>query len=265
MKKFSYILLIPTLLYGCGTNIENTQLPNNNLDNVTQETTSESFIESTNATIDVTQYSFNEENTSIETQLTSIDDTVSTQTTTNITTTDVTSISTITTTTPPAMGFNDSELLVLAQSLYDVACEMAWNYYSSTPYNLDYDNFITDDYNNKYYLVADEEITSLDDVKNDWLTVFSTKYYDANFGNRFLESNDRVYVNGAEGIADMYYNFTEITEITSKSDDGTEVFFKAVSHYVDFNDNSPMDDKIDEFSIILEDGSYHVGEFTLPY
>ena len=77
--------------------------------------------------------------------------------------------------------------------------------------------------------------------------------------------NDGVYVNDGTRGADVYYKDTELTEITSILGDGEEVTFKAVSHYVSPDDNSPMEDKVNDFSIVVEDGSYHVKKFTLPY
>lgn len=259
MKKFLYILFLPIVLYGCGTNIENSQLQENTLKETTLETTLESSSENT-ITIEHTQ-------DTLETTITSVDLDTTTSLTSKTTTTTVTTTqtTTITTTTAPAMGFDDNQLLLLAQNLHDVACEMAWNYYSGTPYALDYDFSVQDEYGNTYFLVEDSNITSIDDIKEDWLEIFSDKYYTTDFGNRFLEKDGKVYVNDGSRGADIYYSNTEITGITSKSEDGTEVFFKAVSHYVDPNDNTLMEDKVNEFSIILEDGSYHVGKFTLPY
>lgn len=265
MKKYLSVLVLPLILYGCGTNIENTQLQPNVSESITQETTSESLTENS---IDETSIQTTSLLQELSTQ-TSID---TTSITTNITTTlENTSITTtpitttITTTNVTAMGFNDNELIGLAQSLYEVAEEMVWKYFYDTPYPLDYDNSIQDDHGNIYYMIDDENITSMEDIENDWLTIFSNKYHEMDFGNRFLEQNNRVYVNDAPRNSSIYYDYTEITEVTSKSNDGKEVFFKAVSHYIDPYNNTPMDDQVNEFSIVLEDDSYHVGKFTSPY
>lgn len=259
MKRFKYVLLLPVILYGCGTNIENAQLSETTLENVTEVTILEATKEYTTPT-ELTQEALSTTDPT-ETEL----DTSTAETTTPTTTFTTTLDIAITTTTAPVMGFDDDQLLELAQNLHDVACEMAWNYYNGTAYNLDYDSIIQDEYGNTYFLIEDDSINSLDDIKEDWLGIFSNKYYPTDFGNKFLEYDGKVYCNDGSRGADIYYDSTEITEITSKSEDGTEVFFNAVSHYVDPNDNSPMEDKVDEFSIILEDGSYHVGKFTLPY
>lgn len=160
---------------------------------------------------------------------------------------------------------NDEHLISLATSLYNIACEMAWNYYNGSPYSLDYDTFIEDDYGGIYFLINEDSINSLDDVHNDWYKIFSSKENPADFEGHFIEKDGQVYVNDGTRGADIYYKNTEITEITSILGDGEEVTFKAISHYADPEDNSPLEDKVDEFSIILEDGSYHVGKFTLPY
>lgn len=264
MKKTICVLCLPLLLYGCGTNIENAQLRDYGTTETTSETTAETY-EDTYVSFEhqtvTDDYEIESETITDDVLEVTLETTVSDVTTTDVTT----STETVTTTTAPVMGFDDEELLVLAKSLYDVACEMAWNYYCDCPYTLDYDSTVKDTYGNTYYLISDTSITSIEDIKEDWLEVFSSKYYPTDFGNRFIESGGRVYANDASRGGDISYSSTDISEITSKSEDGTEVFFNAVSHYVDPNDNSPMDDQIEEFSIILEDGSYHVGKFTLPY
>lgn len=246
--------MLMTLLCSCGTSIENAQLQNTEI--TTQETPSETSAVETQVTTTAPI------TTTVVTTTTTAPVTTTTVTTTTapVTTTTIT-----TTTTPQPLGFADDDLISLAKSLHDVACEMAWNYYHGTPYVLDYDNYTQDEYGNTYFLVEDENITSLEDVKNDWLEIFSSKYNEPDFGNKFLEKDNRVYVNDGSRGADIYYDHTDITELVSTSEDGKEVFFKAVSQYVDPNDNSITETKTDEFSIILEDGSYHVGKFTLPF
>ena len=158
---------------------------------------------------------------------------------------------------------DEKQLISLATSLHQVACEMAWNYYNGSPYSLNYDTFIEDDYGGIYFLIDDSSIKTLDDVHEDWFEIFSSTTNPKDFDGHFIEKNEKVYVNDGTRGADIYYKNTEITEITSIV--GNEVTFKAVSHFVNPEDNSAMDDETYDFSIILEDGSYHVGKFTLPY
>lgn len=244
------------LLTSCGTKLDNSKIGLSEVD--TQETTSTNITDATEISIDTIG------NSSIETTTENIIFTTIEQTNTQATTTEETTNTTLETTTL-SLGFDDEQLIQLANSLHEVACEMAWNYFNSSPYPMDYNNYIQDEYGNMYFLINDNSITSIDDVKKDWLEIFSNKYNEIDFGNHFVENDGKVYVHDGSRGADITYSNTEITEISSKSSDQTEVFFKAVSHYVDPADNSELEDQIYDFSIILENGSYHVGQFTLPY
>jgi hypothetical protein len=156
----------------------------------------------------------------------------------------------------------EEELLALASSLYGVACDMYWNYYVGSPYPLDYDDSIETDFGT-LFAVDDDDIKTLDDVKQHWYEVFTSTIDPEDFDGSFAEKNGKLYSSDSDRGSNIYYESTDITEIVSIVDD--EITFNAVSHYADPEDGSEAYDETNEFSIILEDGAFHVGKFTLPY
>lgn len=248
-------MIIPLILSGCGKNLDFVDISDTTIqDTTTKLPTTTSLVETT---LDTTT-SISNVVTATTSMIQNPNEIVlsesSSATTTEATTTNILS----------NYG-NDEHLISLATSLYNIACEMAWNYYNGSPYSLDYDTYIEDDYGGVYFLIDDDRIKSLDDVHSDWYEIFSSEENPKDFDGHFIEKNDGVYVNDGTRGADVYYKDTELTEITSILGDGEEVTFKAVSHYVSPDDNSPMEDKVYDFSIVVEDGSYHVKKFTLPY
>lgn len=294
LKQYLALILVPLLFTGCGKSLEyvsiddgdTTQQSDTDTTLVTELTSvTDPTVSDTTITLDTdTTYEY------VETDSTDLDVNDSTTATTNVSQTtipyndktivlsDVTIATTVTTvttlptdttteattTTHILSSYGDDEqLITLATSLYRVACEMYWNYYYDSPYSIDYDQETTDDQGNTFFAISDPSISSLEDVRNDWYTVFSTTTDPQDFNGHFLERDSKVYINDGARGSDIYYSDTEITGIVSSNDD--QVTFTAVSHYVDPNDGSILPDVTDEFSIILEDGSYHVGKFTLPY
>lgn len=255
MKKYLPLLIIPLMLSGCGKNLDFVDINDTTIQDTTTELqTTTSLVETT---LDTTTSTSN-----VVTTITS-----ATQNPNEIVLSESSSATTTEATTTNILSNygNDEHLISLATSLYNIACEMAWNYYNGSPYSLDYNTYIEDDYGGVYFLINDDRIKSLDDVHNDWYEIFSFEENPKDFNGHFIEKNDGVYVNDGTRGADVYYKDTELTEITSILGDGEEVTFKAVSHYVSPDDNSPMEDKVNDFSIVVEDGSYHVKKFTLPY
>lgn len=174
----------------------------------------------------------------------------------------VTTTAEVTTTNILSAYGGEEELLALASSLYSVACDMYWNYYIGSPYPLDYEDSIQTDYG-MLFAVEDENIKTLDDVKQHWFEVFTSSVDPGDFDGSFAERDGKLYSSDGDRGGNIYYDSTDITEIVSIVDD--EITFNAVSHYVNPDDSSDTYDETCEFSIILEDGSFHVGKFTLPY
>lgn len=255
MKKYLVPLVLTVALSGCGKDLDYVSL-----DTTTTTATLETEYTSCDTSVEPTQTPTTDAS---ETALEVSDTTTVTESST-VTTVATTVETTAATTTNILSSYgSDAQLIELANALYLVACETYWNYYDGTPYPLDYDEYVEVDAGTYYFLVDDESVTSLEDVQNHWFEIFSSDSDPGDFDGRFIERDGRVYASDGGRGANVFYTDTEVTEIVSV-DDG-EVTFRAVSHYANPEDGSSMDDEEDEFSIVLEDGAYHVGAFTLPY
>ncbi len=157
----------------------------------------------------------------------------------------------------------DDEVIAAAQLLFETACETEWKFTVGSPYSLDTSQYVTNEYDWQYYLVTDEGINSLDDVRADFHRVFSEEYDDT-LDELYIEKGGRVYcLNGARG-SDIFYEGSEITEITGRSDG--EIRFKVVSSYNGASFGGEAYTEETEFVIIREsDGAWRVSEFKLPY
>lgn len=157
----------------------------------------------------------------------------------------------------------DDEVIAAAQLLFEKACETEWKFTVGSPYSLDTSEYITNEYDWQYCLVTDEGINSLDDVRADFHRVFSESYEDT-LDELFREKDGRVYcLNGARG-SDIFYESSEITEITGRSDG--EIRFKVVSYYNGENFGIESYIKETEFVIVRESNrAWRVSEFKLPY
>lgn len=162
-------------------------------------------------------------------------------------------------------GDNDEEILIAAaQALFESACTTQWNFTVGCPYETDPDDFIETDFNWCFYRIVDSSITSLSDVENDYYKVFSRRYPN-NLSEIFIDGDGSVYALNATRGADIFYTGSEITEI--QSNNGNEIFFTVENHYsgTDIDGSAPYT-TTDTFSIVIEsDGSWHAGQFRLPY
>ena len=68
---------------------------------------------------------------------------------------------------------DDSELISAGQELYENACKTEFRYHVGCPYNLDYNNYIENQYGWPYYLVTDEGYTSIADVEKDYYKIYA--------------------------------------------------------------------------------------------
>lgn len=157
----------------------------------------------------------------------------------------------------------DEEVIAAAQALFEKACETEWNYTVGSPYELDVTEYITNEYDWQYYLITEEGINSLDDVRADFHRVFSVDYEDT-LDELYVEEDGRVYcLNGARG-SDVFYEGSEVTEITGRSDG--EIRFSVVNSYNGSSFGGEAYTEETEFVIAREDdGKWKVSEFKLPY
>ena len=158
---------------------------------------------------------------------------------------------------------DDSELISAGQILYEKACETDFRYHVGCPYNLDYNTYIENEYGWPYYLVTDEGYTSIADVEKDYYKIFAEENGN-DLSEIYMEQDGRVYaLDGARG-ANIFYESSEVTGIIERTDN--KIVFSVDNHYTG-DDRNPENSltETEQFSVIIHDGEWRVGEFYLPY
>lgn len=157
----------------------------------------------------------------------------------------------------------DENVIAAAQQLFEKACETEWKFTVGSPYSLDTSEYFSNKYGWQFFLITDEGINSLDDVKADYHSVFSENYNDT-LDELYMEQGGRVYcLNGARG-SDIFYEGSEVVEITGR-DEG-EIRFKVIDSYngASFGGEAYTEER--EFVIVKDsDGKWKVSKFKLPY
>jgi hypothetical protein len=159
---------------------------------------------------------------------------------------------------------SDEELIAAAQTLFDTACEVNWNYHVGCPYNLDYNTTAENEFGWQFYLITNPEISSLADVEADYYKVFSDAYPN-DLSEIFIESDGKVYALAGERGMNIFYEDSVVTAVTKRSD--TEIFFNVENSYSgdDYNGDGEYTEDA-EFSVVIsDDGTWRAGLFTLPY
>ena len=126
--------------------------------------------------------------------------------------------------------FTDEQLLAMAREKYNTACRMTERYLSGTAYITDKNKTI-DRGGETAYLVTDSMVASIDDVMNEWLSYFSSKYvafYNDMF-SCYFQDGDNIWVIPQKYDLNETYLDTVISEVSERSDD--EITFKAVARY----------------------------------
>lgn len=164
----------------------------------------------------------------------------------------------------PAAEQSDSDLIAAGQALFRSACETDWSFTVGSPYELDMSRHVENKYGWEFYLVTTPGKNSIADVEKDYYKVFSDRYPTA-LHEVFMEEGGHVYsLNGERGI-NNYYQYSQITGITSRTED--EIFFN-VKNYFDgtpYGGPEPYVEE-DEFSAVIgSDGVWKAGKFRLPY
>ena len=164
----------------------------------------------------------------------------------------------------PAEEQSDSDLIEAGQALFRSACETDWSFTVGSPYELDMSRYLENKFGWKFYLVTTPGKNSIADIEKDYYKVFSDRYPTA-LSEVFMEDGSNVYaLNGERGI-NNYYQYSQITEITSRTED--EIFFNVRNYY----DNSAYGgpgpyEQDEEFSAVIgSDGVWKAGKFRLPY
>ena len=158
---------------------------------------------------------------------------------------------------------DDSELISAGQILYEKACETDFRYHVGCPYNLDYNTYIENEYGWPYYLVTNEGYTSIADIEKDYYKIFAEENGN-DLSEIYMEQDGRVYaLDGARG-ANIFYESSEVTGIIEKTDN--KIVFSVDNHYTG-DDRNPENSltETEQFSVIVHDGEWRVGDFYLPY
>ena len=293
MKKIPFALAVCTVmaLSACGTvgNSPVTDISENNQNDIPQTVTEEIIEETTQElTEDVTEES--EQNTTEETTASPTEE--ETETTTEVYVTHpyvaevIEPVTTVPVTTEKPVSNEENQnsqnteftgitedvasldnqtLINYAQSYFEEACRIKWNFTVGCPYAFDESQTAENEYGWKMYLITDPAINSMADIESDYYKLFSEKYPNE-LSETFMEKNGRAYcLNGARG-SNIFYVKSEITSLDSRTEN--EIFFTVTNSYSSSmieEDNVPYDDTA-EFSLVLEDdGTWKVGQFILPY
>ena len=162
----------------------------------------------------------------------------------------------------PEEKLDDAVMISAAQKLFESACQTYWKFLINCPYELDYSDYVENDFKWQFYKVKDSDVHSMADVERDFNKVFSSRYPN-DLSTNYRESNGSVYALNGERGAHLYYSASKITGIESRTDD--EIFFTVENYYdgSDFSDEPYSE--TDTFSMVLEDGIWKAGRFTLPY
>ena len=157
----------------------------------------------------------------------------------------------------------ETDVIAAAQALFFKACDTEWQFTVGSPYSLDTSQYITNEYGWQFFLITEDGINSLDDVREDYHRVFSENYNDT-LDEVFMEDNGRAYcLNGARG-SDVFYEGSKIVEITDRADG--EICFMVENSYSDNGFGGGAYTENAKFMVVKDsDGVWRVGKFKLPY
>ncbi len=159
---------------------------------------------------------------------------------------------------------DDQTLMAAAQALYESACKTQWYFTVGSPYELDMNDYIENQYNWQFYRIKDANVTSMADIRADYHKVFSDRYPDE-LDLLYMEKDGHVYALAGSRGANIFYGYSKITDIRSKGED--EIFFTVTNYYdeTDFGGEGPYSEE-EEFSVVIDsEGVWRAGKFRLPY
>ena len=159
---------------------------------------------------------------------------------------------------------DDQTLMAAAQALYESACKTQWYFTVGSPYELDMNDYIENQYNWQFYRIKDANITSMADIRADYHKVFSDRYPDE-LDLLYMEKDGHVYALAGSRGANIFYGYSKITDIRSKGED--EIFFTVTNYYdeTDFGGENSYSEE-EEFSVVIDsEGVWRAGKFRLPY
>jgi hypothetical protein len=152
-----------------------------------------------------------------------------------------------------AAGKTETEWMALAQDLYKEAMDLSYRYLcgGGSVFPFDAENLEVID--KTYFLTT---CTSFDDATAPYYEVFSKAEHADDFDGILLEQDGRLYAARVARGMDISYLSSEVQALVSVSE--TEVRFTVCSEYED-------GEVLTDLTLVPEDGTWKVGEFTLPY
>lgn len=159
---------------------------------------------------------------------------------------------------------DDVALIASAQILYESAGGTQWDFSVGCPYEIDYNSYIENEFDWKFYLIVSDEIKSIADVENDYYKVFSSNYGNP-LDELYKEKDGRVYALAGQRGSDIYYTGSKVTGITRRTEN--EIFFSVENYYSgsDYSNFEPVT-KTEEFSAVIDkDGNWRVGVYKMPF
>ena len=151
----------------------------------------------------------------------------------------------------------ESEWVAQAQQMYEKAAQTYYTYLcSSSGFTYDTEDTIADDY------VRITSCDTLEDAEAPYYTVFAKSAHASDFDGMLEMSDDKLYGRMGDRGADISYVSSAVTALTAST--SSQLTFAGTSSYEDPEDGSAST-KEDTFTLVLEDGSWRVGQFTMPY
>jgi hypothetical protein len=151
----------------------------------------------------------------------------------------------------------ESEWVAQAQQMYEKAAQTYYTYLcSSSGFTYDTEDTIADDY------VRITSCDTLEDAEAPYYAVFAKSAHASDFDGMLEMSEDKLYGRMGDRGADISYVSSAVTALTAST--SSQLTFAVTSSYEDPEDGSAST-KEDTFTLVLEDGSWRVGQFTMPY
>lgn len=158
---------------------------------------------------------------------------------------------------------SEEDLIKAGQEIYINACEINFRYHVGCPYNVDYSDSVENKYGWKYYLVTDEGYTTISDVEKDYYKIFAEEYGN-DLSELYIEQDGKLYAFDGARDKNVFYEKSEVTGIVEKTED--KIIFNVENHYTgnDMSPDTPVTET-EQFTVVIHNGEWRVGDFYLPY
>lgn len=154
-------------------------------------------------------------------------------------------------------GLTAAEWCEQAQQIYTTAAATYYTYLcSSDGFTYDTSDVIDENW---------QRVTSCDTLEEasaEYYSVFAQTGHENDLDEQFRVVDDKLYRLCGDRGADISYLDSEVTALTDSTDD--TLTFTVVSTY-QFPDETEQTTQEDIFTLVLEQGVWRVGQFTMPY